>query len=92
MVNVISYLVYIVSTIFTYVMGILSKKHKWNESLPIPIQNLVIGLVVFVLAYVFCLLMKYELNPDEIIKQIIFALGGAGTATLGYDTKKKMEE
>lgn len=92
MVNVVGYLVYIVSTVFTYVFGILSKKHKWNESLPIPIQNFVVGLVVFVLAYVFCLVMKVNLSPEEILHQIIFAIGGAGTATLGYDTQKKMEE
>ena len=92
MVNMIGYLVYIVSTLFTYIFGILSKKYKWNESLPIPIQNFVVGLVVFVLAYIFCLIMKQNLNPEEILQQIIFAIGGAGTATLSYDTQKKMGE
>lgn len=90
--NLIKYLVFIVSTCLTYFLGIMSKKHKWNETLPIPIQNCIVGVVVFVLAYVFCLIMKIKINPDEIVQQILLAFGGVGTATLGYDIKKVRKE
>lgn len=81
MVNV---LIYIVSTLVTYIMGILSKKFKWNESLPIPVQNIIVGAIVFLLAWLFT-----KPNTEELLNQIIVALGGAGTATLGYDVKKE---
>lgn len=92
MTDIINYLIYITSTLFTYILGLISKKHKWNEELPIPIQNILIGLIVFVFAYVFCLITKIELNSQEILKQILFSMGGAGTATLGYDTTKINKE
>lgn len=92
MVNVINYLIFIVSTIMTYILGIISKKHKWNETLPIPIQNCLVGIIVFILTYVFCLFMKTELRSDEILEQILLSMGGVGTATLGYDIQKKNEE
>ena len=81
-------LVYIVSTVVTYTMGIISKKLKWNEELPIPIQNIIIGIIVFVIFY----LVK---RPDDIelaLQQLMLALGGVGTATLGYDTVKIRKE
>ena len=86
--SVIKYLVFIVSTLLTYVLGLISKKHKWNDTLPIPIQNFLVGVAVFVLAYVFCLIMKYNLKPDELIQQILLSMGGSGLATLSYDTQK----
>ncbi len=90
--DIIKYLVFVVSTLLTYILGLISKKHKWNEALPIPIQNCLVGIVVFLLAYVFCLIMKIEIEPNNIIQQILFAMGGAGTATLGYDTQKINKE
>lgn len=84
----INFLVYIVSTLATYIMGILSKKMKWNESLPIPIQNILIGMIVFTIFYI----IYHPTNTEEIIEQIIVALGGTGTATLGYDTQKLKKE
>ena len=92
MTNVITYLIFIVSTTMTYIFGILSKKHKWNDTLPIPMQNCLVGVIVFILSYVFCLIMKIDLNPDEILKQILISMGGVGTATLGYDIKKVNKE
>lgn len=77
-------LIYIVSTVLTYVLGILAKKFKWNEELPIPIQNILVGITVFFIAWVFI----NPANPQELLNQIVVALGGAGTATLGYDTTK----
>ncbi len=88
MINVINYLTFIVSTTFTYIMGILSKKYKWNDTLPIPLQNVLIGIIVFILAYAFCFIMKIEIKSKDILEQIIYAMGGVGTATLGYDTQK----
>ncbi len=84
----INLLVYIVSTLATYIMGILSKKMKWNESLPIPIQNILIGIIVFTIFYI----IYHPANTEEVIEQIIVALGGTGTATLGYDTQKLNKE
>lgn len=86
--NIIGYITFIVSTTFTYLMGILSKKYKWNDTLPIPIQNVIVGIIVFILAYAFCFIMKIEMESKDILEQIIFAMGGVGTATLGYDTQK----
>lgn len=77
-------LVYIVSTVLTYTLGILSKKFKWNETLPIPMQNILVGIVVFAIFYI----TKRPSDVEAAIRQIIIALGGAGTATLGYDTQK----
>lgn len=88
MANVINYLVFIVSTGMTYFLGILSKKHKWNDTLPIPIQNCFVGIVVFVLAYVFCLITKKNINAEYILNQIVSSMSGVATATLGYDIQK----
>lgn len=77
-------LIYIVSTLLTYFLGILAKKFKWNEQIPIPIQNILVGLVVFFLAWA----LTNPVDTEELINQIALALGGAGTATLGYDTTK----
>ena len=75
-------LIYIVSTILTYILGILAKKFKWNEQIPIPIQNILVGIVVFIIAWA----LNTPENTQELLNQIVVALGGAGTATLGYDT------
>lgn len=84
----INILTYIVSTIFTYVLGKLSKKYGWNETLPIPVQNIIVGLIVFALSVLVTLLLKQNLDIKSIAEQIIVAFGGSGTATLAYDTKK----
>lgn len=85
---IISVLVFVVSTLMTYILGLLSKKHKWNEKLPIPVQNCLVGIIVFILACVFCLVFKKTIEPVIIVQQIALAMGGAGTATLGYDLQK----
>lgn len=78
-------LIFIVSTLFTFIMGKLSKKWGWNEDLPIPIQNIFVALIVWGICY---LTMKPS-NPVELFNQIWLALGGAGTAALVYDATKK---
>lgn len=77
-------LIYIVSTLFTYFLGLASKKFKWNEELPIPVQNIIVGFIVFIIAF---FITKPE-NTEEFLNQFIIALGGSGTATLGYDASK----
>lgn len=81
MVNLI---VYIVSTLFTYIFGILSKHFKWNENLPIPVQNVIIALICFSIAYI---IYRPE-NGQELFQQIFLAVGGSGTASLIYDASK----
>lgn len=80
----INLIVYIVSTVFTYVLGLISKHFNWNETVPIPVQNICIGLIVFSIVYI----IYKPTNYEDIINQIIVAMGGTGTATLVYDTKK----
>lgn len=81
MVNI---MIYIVSTLLTYTLGLISKHFKWNESVPIPVQNILVGIIVFTIFYV---IYKPD-NLEDLLQQIITALGGTGTATLGYDTQK----
>lgn len=82
------FLIYAVSTVFTYVMGVISKKLKWNETLPVPIQNLIVGGIVFGIFYI----IKRPAEIETIINQIMLAIGGAGTAALSYDATKIKEE
>lgn len=85
MINTITY---IISTLFTYIMGLLSKKFGWNEELPIPVQNILVGMFVFGIVFVYTYYTKIPFNFESIIEQIICAIGGSGTATLYYDNKK----
>lgn len=77
-------LIYIVSTLLTYILGLIAKKFKWNEEIPIPVQNIIIGLTVFVIAWG----LTSPTDTKELLNQIIVSLGGAGTATLGYDASQ----
>jgi len=85
MVNIITYAV---STVLTYIFGVISKNNNWNEDLPIPVQNILIGIVVFALSVLATYLLKEPIDVKSIAEQVIVALGGAGSATLFYDTKK----
>lgn len=85
MINIVTY---IASTLFTYIMGLLSKKFGWNEELPIPVQNILVGMFVLGIALVYTHYTHGEFNIESVIEQIISALGGSGTATLYYDNKK----
>lgn len=81
-------LVYLVTTVFTYVMGLISKKKGWNETLPITIQNIIIGIIATGIG----ILIHIEgLTVNEIIQAVVVGIGGAATATLYYDTKKTSE-
>ena len=82
-------LTYIVSTLFTYILGIISKKKGWHKTLPIPIQNIIVGIIVFILSLIIVHIQKEHISAQNIIEQILLAIGGSGTATLAYDTRKK---
>lgn len=79
-------LVYIVTTLFTYILGKVSKHFGWNETLPIPIQNIIIG---FISAGIGILIHIEGLDANSIITAVITALGGIGTATVLYDAKNQ---
>lgn len=85
-------MVYVISTLLTYFMGLASKKFGWNEELPIPVQNILVGLFVLGFALVYTHFAGIEFNAEIIIEQIISALGGSGTATLYYDNTRVKEK
>ena len=72
-------LVYIITTLFTYIMGRVSKHFEWNYTLPIPIQNIIIG---FIAAGIGILIHIEGLDANSIIQAVITAIGGVGTATV----------
>lgn len=79
-------IVYIVTTLFTYIMGKVSKHFGWNYDLPIPIQNIIIG---FISAGIGILIHIEGLDANAIIQAVIVSLGGIGTATVLYDAKNQ---
>ena len=81
-------LTYIVSTLFTYTLGIVSKKKGWHQTLPIPVQNIIVGAIVFVLSLIIVHILKENVSVENIIDQIAVAIAGSGTATMAYDMKK----
>ena len=79
-------IVYIVTTLFTYVLGKVSKYFRWNETLPIPVQNIAIGIISAVIG---CVIRVEGLDANGIIQAVVTALGGIGTATVLYDAKNQ---
>lgn len=79
-------IVYLVTTLFTYVLGKVSKYFRWNETLPIPIQNIAIGLIATVIG---CVIHVEGLDANGVIQAVVTALGGVGTATVLYDAKNQ---
>ncbi len=79
-------LVYIITTLFTYVLGKVSKKLSWNETLPIPVQNIIIGIIAAVIG---CIIHIEGLDANSVIQAVVTALGGIGTATVLYDAKNQ---
>ena len=82
----IQFLVYVITTIFTYTAGKLSKKFGWNYTLPITIQNIIIIAISTVIG---CLIHIEGLDTNAIIESVITAVGGVGTAVVTYDAKNK---
>lgn len=85
----INYITYGVSTLLTYFMGLASKKFGWNEELPIPVQNILIALFSLGISIVVMHIMNKPIDFEIIAQQVIASIGGSGTATLYYDTRKE---
>lgn len=79
-------LVYIVTTLFTYILGKVSKHFCWNETLPIPVQNIII---IAIASAIGCLIHIQDLDANSIISAVVTAVGGVGTAVVAYDAKNQ---
>lgn len=82
----VQFLVYVITTLFTYIAGKVSKHFGWNYDLPITIQNLIIIAIVSVIGI---LIHIENLDANSIIEAVITAVGGVGTAVVAYDTKNQ---
>ena len=82
-------IIYVISTLTTYILGLVSKHYNW--SIPIPIQNILVGIICFIGVIITNLVCNVPNDVETILPAIISALGGAGTATLCYDTKKSIK-
>lgn len=82
----IQFLVYVVTTLFTYGAGIISKKMGWNYTLPVTIQNIII---IAIASGIGCLIHIENLDINGVIAAVITAVGGVGTAVVAYDAKNK---
>ena len=80
------FLVYVVTTLFTYIMGKVSKHFEWNYTLPITIQNIII---IAIAATIGCLIHIENLDANSIITAVITAVGGVGTAVVAYDARNQ---
>ena len=81
-------IIYLVTTLVTYVAGLISKKLKLNEKLPIQIQNILIAFISFVIIVLINKVENVEFSAQELFESIMIAIGGVGTAALAYDTTK----
>lgn len=79
-------LVYVITTLLTYILGKVSKRFGWNETLPIPIQNIIVGIIATVIG---CMIHVEGLDANSVIQAVFTALGGIGTATVLYDAKNQ---
>jgi hypothetical protein len=83
----IQFLVYVVTTLFTYIAGKVSKYYDWNYTLlPIPIQNIII---IGIVSAIGILIHIEDLDANSIIQAVITAVGGVGTAVVVYDAKNQ---
>lgn len=82
----VQFLVYVVTTLFTYIAGKVSKHFGWNYTLPVTIQNIIIIAIASVIG---CLIHIENLDINDVITAVITAVGGVGTAVVAYDAKNK---
>lgn len=82
----IQFLVYVVTTLFTYAAGVISKKMGWNYTLPVTIQNIIIIVIASIIG---CLIHIENLDINGVIAAVVTAVGGVGTAVVAYDAKNK---
>ncbi|HBJ12447.1 MAG: hypothetical protein ACM67R_04280 [Clostridiales bacterium] len=82
----VQFLVYVVTTLFTYIAGKVSKHFGWNYDLPITVQNIII---IAIASIVGCLIHIENLGVNDVITAVITAVGGVGTAVVAYDAKNQ---
>lgn len=82
----VQFLVYVVTTLFTYIAGKVSKHFGWNYTLPVTIQNIIIIAIASIIG---CLIHIENLDINGVITAVITAVGGVGTAVVAYDAKNK---
>lgn len=82
----VQFLVYVVTTLFTYIAGKVSKHFGWNYDLPITVQNIII---IAIASIVGCLIHIETLGVNDVITAVITAVGGVGTAVVAYDAKNQ---
>lgn len=79
-------LVYIITTLFTYIAGKVSKHFGWNYTLPVTIQNIIIIVIASIIG---CLIHIENLDINGVVAAVITAVGGVGTAVVAYDAKNQ---
>lgn len=82
----VQFLVYVITTLFTYIAGKVSKHFGWNYDLPITVQNIII---IAIASIVGCLIHIENLGVNDVITAVITAVGGVGTAVVVYDAKNQ---
>ena len=82
----VQFLVYVITTLFTYIAGKVSKHFGWNYDLPITVQNIII---IAIASIVGCLIHIENLGVNNVITAVITAVGGVGTAVVAYDAKNQ---
>ena len=82
----VQFLVYVVTTLFTYIAGKVSKHFGWNYDLPITVQNIIISAIASIVG---CLIHIENLGVNDVITAVITAVGGVGTAVVAYDAKNQ---
>lgn len=82
----VQFLVYVITTLFTYISGKVSKHFGWNYDLPITVQNIII---IAIASIVGCLIHIENLGVNDVITAVITAVGGVGTAVVAYDAKNQ---
>ena len=82
----VQFLVYVITTVFTYIAGKVSKHFGWNYDLPITVQNIII---IAIASIVGCLIHIENLGVNDVITAVITAVGGVGTAVVAYDAKNQ---
>ena len=82
----VQFIVYVITTLFTYIAGKVSKHYGWNYDLPITVQNIII---IAIASIVGCLIHIENLGVNDVITAVITAVGGVGTAVVAYDAKNQ---
>lgn len=82
MVVTIEMVIAVVTGVFTYIFGLISKKFNIVESKYIPVQNAVIGIVAGIVCYML------KLNGADLLTSIMYCLVGSMASGGTYDLAK----